>query len=997
MFYAIVSAGMPHSLNTTKHASLGGSETAAAELARELAAVGHNVTLFANLPQEGSPDHIKSGENIDGVRHIAIQDYQRISGIADYDVLIVSRVPDLLAVPHQAKKAYFWLHDLATPEWADKFNAISWNCDGVFCVSEFHKEQVHEATGYPKSHIHAIRNGILRIPEMVEAEWDLFDFKREEATYYFGSRLERGAWFILQPGGIAEQMPEARFKFSMYGVIEHLPEHVRPLYHACLQRINELPNCEFLGELKNIEVRQLLRTITALIYPSDFQETSCILAREAIEAMCPVVCCEIGALHETLGLCGSFMQPRRHFQSDEDFTNFFVGHIKASLIPDAKKRMYEACEMRSDLYWDGVAQLVDEIVAADDIEHQGPVYAQAYGLIELGDVIPARALLVEQDNAGILSTRSRRLLEDIDTHYPFLAVDPEEGQNMLTAHYEKIFADWEVSWCRLDHNPRFREMCQQIQGELEAQYGARETITVVDFGCSEGNQVMNMARHFPEVKFIGYDHSKNVIDLARVKAEEEGVTNVSFSHEIDALHMMHDKPDMIFCTEVLEHCIEPWKVADVVTGLVRPGGKVVFTTPLGPWEAISIYSKMFEYEHRQHIWHLDRKAMEQIFSGKQDEVGYSVVGHGRGTDGITCGNLITVLRTALGDGPARPVNALNKAKESRYPKEVCCAAIIAHKAEMDIWKMMDSALTLGIRHFHIAMPDIRENYETKIQIHRFMEKNPWVWVEITDVPKIENRSFGFDDARNASLGNLEDDFQWALWIDTDEFLTGQMLRPYLRRNAQDSYALHQHHFTCNPRGAPTQIDRPARLIRLDRDFKFAGKIHEHAEVGGVNGGPGYSYLIDDVDIFHTGYQTEEVRRSRFFRNFPFLEWDREVNPDRDLSKFLWLRDLVHRMRFELQNGNQQGAVQLAEEAIAHYNETWKEILKFGQGLTHGFEYASEARRFLGRGTPVQTVVALEDGRKLEFRGVVEEPNELTRLIDWALDGECQKARKRMGM
>lgn len=984
MYYAIASAGMPHTLNTTRSGiSLGGSETAACEMARELAVRGHNVTLFHQSPPEDREDFVAHGTRIDGVTHMDIRSYNDVAGIADFDVLIVSRIPQLLQVPHQAKRAFLWLHDLATPEFAEGLGSIGWNCDGLLTVSEFHRQQVHKATDYPLNHIHAIRNGILRLPEDVNNEWEALGHNagamRITNQFYFGSRLERGAWFILQPGGIAEQMPEATFRFSMYGSIDNLPDHVKQLYQACFARVEHLPNCEFLGELNNTEVRLELRTCEALIYPSGFSETSCILAREAIEASCPVICCDVGALPETLGLCGSFMSARQKFADDASFIGSFINHINLSLIPDAKVRMSEACVQRSDLYWDGAAEMLE---TATNLERNTPIYSQAYGLIEMGDVIPGYHLLLDQNNP---SRRCSSLRREIETLYPFLAshLTPEEGQAMLTDHYDNIFTNEPAHWVDLGNNARFQAMCSIIAEEREEKHG---TLTVVDFGCSEGNQIMNMAKRFPDVQFIGHDHSEVVLKTANDKANEDGVMNVKFVLESEALI---DTADLVFCTEVLEHCIEPWKVIEVVESIVHSSGRIVFTTPIGPWEAISCYSREFEFHHRQHIWHLDRVAFDIMLSGHEN-ITFSMLGNGRGSDGVTCGNLITTYRKVQSSGKTFPIDPVDKAHRSPYPKEIVCAAVIAYNNEYEIGKMLSSLSDVDVRHVHIAHGPSTDG--TDLVIKDFVFNHPWMKIEVTEVPAIEVGKFGFDDARNASIHGLGKDFSWAFWIDTDEFMVGGF-RAYLRYNANHSYAIHQHHFTVEPRGGVTQIDRPARLVRLDRDLEFCGKIHEHCEVGGVNGGPGYCFLLPDCDIFHTGYQNEAVRKKRFDRNFPFLQWDREVNPTRDLTKFLWLRDLVHIMRFSMQNGDGQRAYQLATEAVAHYNEHWKEIMKFGNGSTQGFEYASEARRVLGVGVAVSNTVGLADGRQVTFNGMVDDPEELTRLIKWVLDPECEKARK----
>jgi len=120
----------------------------------------------------------------------------------------------------------------------------------------------------------------------------------------------------------------------------------------------------------------------------------------------------------------------------------------------------------------------------------------------------------------------------------------------------------------------------------------------------------------------------------------------------------------------------------------------------------------------------------------------------------------------------------------------------------------------------------------------------------------------------------------------------------------------------------------------------------------------------------------------------------EVNPTRKLAKYLWLRDLIHQMRYALAENDNASAARFAEDAIKHYNEFWKDMLHFGSGLVQGFQYVSEARQLLGRGAPVHTTISLGDGRSVDLQGMIEEPNELTRLVDHLMTDECKRAKSR---
>ena len=157
MNFVIVSPGMPHDGNTLKERSLGGSETAAIQLAEAIArrkdSFGRlcNVTVFS--PCERPVE-------VNGVRYLPIQAAQEQMGGSDIDVLIVSRAVEALMRPHAAKVCLLWCHDLAIGRQAEAFRGISYQVDRVLLMSQFQAKQYTEVYGLPDEGMEVIRNGI---------------------------------------------------------------------------------------------------------------------------------------------------------------------------------------------------------------------------------------------------------------------------------------------------------------------------------------------------------------------------------------------------------------------------------------------------------------------------------------------------------------------------------------------------------------------------------------------------------------------------------------------------------------------------------------------------------------------------------------------------------------------------------------------------------------------------------------------------------------------
>jgi hypothetical protein len=148
MEIVIASPGMPFGPETLTHRSLGGSETAALSLAKELKARGHIVTVFCNLPDPSRVDHIPPGQlGSDGVRYIGMDSYSQFITTTEVDLLIVSRSPELAHLNHQARHCVLWTHDVATVTGTmPSLQATGWNINEIWCVSEWHRQQYAEVT-----------------------------------------------------------------------------------------------------------------------------------------------------------------------------------------------------------------------------------------------------------------------------------------------------------------------------------------------------------------------------------------------------------------------------------------------------------------------------------------------------------------------------------------------------------------------------------------------------------------------------------------------------------------------------------------------------------------------------------------------------------------------------------------------------------------------------------------------------------------------------------
>jgi glycosyltransferase involved in cell wall biosynthesis len=276
MHVVIAAGGMPFGPRTPELASLGGSETAALMLAKALASRGHLVSMFCNLPRPPAPDACQPGTAPDGVCYHDLREFGDYVAKTEHDLTIGLRDPQFMGMFCKSKKKVLWAHDIFTKRgMARALDVMGWTFDEIWAVSEWHRKQIHEATGYPLENIVALRNGIVRYD-------DVTTLYRDKKSIIYASRPERGLDNLIMPGGVMDNLPDYTLTVAMY---EHFPEHMRGYYEQIMARMKAMPNVRFVGGKPNHELRRMIADSAAYIYPTQFEETSCILARECIEQL----------------------------------------------------------------------------------------------------------------------------------------------------------------------------------------------------------------------------------------------------------------------------------------------------------------------------------------------------------------------------------------------------------------------------------------------------------------------------------------------------------------------------------------------------------------------------------------------------------------------------------------------------------------------------------------------------------------------------------------
>jgi hypothetical protein len=173
MHVVIAAGGMPFGPRTPELASLGGSETAALMLAKALQAGGISSRYVLQSAAPARAGRLPAGTaSRDGVMlPRSPREFGDYVAKTEHDLTIGVRDPQFMGMlKSKSKKKVLWAHDIFTKRgMARALDVMGWTFDEIWAVSEWHRKQIHEATGYPLENIVALRNGIVRYDDIDHA------------------------------------------------------------------------------------------------------------------------------------------------------------------------------------------------------------------------------------------------------------------------------------------------------------------------------------------------------------------------------------------------------------------------------------------------------------------------------------------------------------------------------------------------------------------------------------------------------------------------------------------------------------------------------------------------------------------------------------------------------------------------------------------------------------------------------------------------------------
>lgn len=336
---------------------MGGSETAAVQMASKLSFLGHDVSVYANFREE------KTFAKTQYLRYERLASDQENN---ECDIFISSRRLEGIVVAEKLKPKIkvLWVHDINC---GPDLNNLAPRYDIIFCLTEWHVDNLRAT--YPRvdpEKIVLTRNGIeTGLFEYLQGE--KFGHPKEPGRFVFVSSPDRGLEKLMSyMPEIIRRVPEANlhvyYGFDNWQKLAEMKgdpfELAKINYYKALIQTTE--GVVFHGRVGQIELtRELLKSMV-WPYPTDWPETSCISAMEAQAAGCVPVCTRYAALGETVKH-GILINPEsiHPFPHNLNYREEFIGAICRLLTDEPFRKEYAANGRKwalENLDWKGVAE-----------------------------------------------------------------------------------------------------------------------------------------------------------------------------------------------------------------------------------------------------------------------------------------------------------------------------------------------------------------------------------------------------------------------------------------------------------------------------------------------------------------------------------------------------------------------------------------------------------------------------------------------------------------
>jgi FkbM family methyltransferase len=309
--------GLPFDGDTLSHRGLGGSESAVILLAKQLASIGFQVTVYNNCGTTGTQEGIYSDVEYKNRDRLLTEK-------PTTDILISSRtvtpfLPLSLAqhanmsihafdsLRNSSKMKIMWMHD--TFSWGDGILeqlAASGAIDRIFTLSDWHTSYVMNCQHGQRRNFEVLKNKIWVTRNGAECYIPWVDISAKDPNLFvYNSSVTKGMIPLVEKiwPQVRARIPNAKLVIigGYYKFKDGDPADEQEQTYWRLRNNNDNANMgiEFTGIITQREIADRLAKASFMIYPGAFPETFGISMMESMMYGTPIIGTRFGATEET--------------------------------------------------------------------------------------------------------------------------------------------------------------------------------------------------------------------------------------------------------------------------------------------------------------------------------------------------------------------------------------------------------------------------------------------------------------------------------------------------------------------------------------------------------------------------------------------------------------------------------------------------------------------------------------------------------------------------
>lgn len=188
---------------------------------------------------------------------------------------------------------------------------------------------------------------------------------------------------------------------------------------------------------------------------------------------------------------------------------------------------------------------------------------------------------------------------------------------------------------------------------MRAMVPASPALRILDVGCGTGLNAASFAKSGHQV--VGVDISPVAVEKYCARGFEGHVCDI----ESERLPFEASSFDLVYASEVIEHCVHTFSFLKELNRMLRPGGQLLLSTPnsaFWPYRAMELLGHTAtDVQHPGHVRFFSRRGLSKAI----EKAGFEI-------QQIAGRHMYCVLGKRLGDPIAAPLTAMGFRTEPRF-------------------------------------------------------------------------------------------------------------------------------------------------------------------------------------------------------------------------------------------------------------------------------------------------------------------------------------------